>query len=477
MKKAINQSRAFLSDYGIVNRSSAVFYFQKTEIHKTYFTILNYWKIKRGIDVLILASIRDMSGNLVKREKISFEDAMVINYEPELNDELKNNFYGSVEIEIFSIENMFIPYPAIIAAYQSEESISMVHSYARYNSSHEIEDGDQISDGVQSAITINLKDDTDTFLVFHNGNNPSPRQICCLEVENHQSKRQNFFFPINSLDKYETKKIYLSEINGLRKFLDNKLGFSNMTMVLNNSILRALCAWESSDKKQLQVTHSDFNYNYYSQESLPEDIECCYAHCIDSEHSSVVIHNDVHDINYTILNQDKQIQMKDGFSAIITDTDGTINLSSTNKIPNRIHTEIVGKLNDSVLPFHCSVGTIHALRPKKRLWWFPVVKNDDLSCKIFIKHVHFLRACTDEDFKFSIALYSSSSNSKIEKTYYKKDLPLFDNGISLEDVFDTCYDFLGGEFGYCTVYCENGSFFIYTLTENKFGSKCVEHGF
>ena len=94
MKKAINQSRAFLSDYGIVNRSSAVFYFQKTEIHKTYFTILNYWKIKRGIDVLILASIRDMSGNLVKREKISFEDAMVINYEPELNDELKNNFYS-----------------------------------------------------------------------------------------------------------------------------------------------------------------------------------------------------------------------------------------------------------------------------------------------------------------------------------------------------------------------------------------------
>jgi len=418
-----------------------------------------------------------MSGKLIKREKISFEDAMVINYEPELTSEFKDGFYGSVEIEIFSIENMFIPYPAIIAVYQSEESITMVHSYARYNSSHEIEDGDEISDGVQSAITVNLKDGGDTFLVFHNGSKPNPRQICCLEVENHESKRQNFFFPIDDLGIYETRKIYLSEIVGLRKFLDNHLGFCNMTMVLSNSILRALCVWESMDKKQLQVTHSDFNYNYYSQENLPEDIDHCYAHCIDSENSSVVIHNDVHDISYTIHNQDEQIQMEDGFSAMVANTDGTVALSSKDRIPNRMHTEIVGKLNDPVLPFHCSVGTIHALRPKKRLWWFPVVKNDDLSCKIFIKHAHFLRACSDEDFKFSIALYSSNSGSKIEKTYNKKDMPLFDNGMPLESVFGTCSDFLGGEFGYCTVYCENGSFFIYTLTENKFGSKSVEHGF
>jgi hypothetical protein len=98
-------------DYGQVLRASGIFYFKQSATFKTTISFLNYWVLKREIKVAIVASIRDLSGQLIRRESLEFEPGMVINYCPEdLGD-----FEGSIEIEAFGNTNLVIPYAGIMA--------------------------------------------------------------------------------------------------------------------------------------------------------------------------------------------------------------------------------------------------------------------------------------------------------------------------------------------------------------------------
>ena len=58
---------------------------------------MDYWTKKKSIKVMIIASLRDMRGNLILREKLFFEKGHVINYEPKISDK---DFEGSLEMEV-----------------------------------------------------------------------------------------------------------------------------------------------------------------------------------------------------------------------------------------------------------------------------------------------------------------------------------------------------------------------------------------
>lgn len=85
---------------------------------------------------------------------------------------------------------MRIPYAAIMAIYESTESISMVHSYARAYSQHEIEEKRTITIGEESCWTLRDNLDTTSFSVIHNGPNQHERQIIKLAVRNFLGKEQ-----------------------------------------------------------------------------------------------------------------------------------------------------------------------------------------------------------------------------------------------------------------------------------------------
>ena len=57
-----------------------------------------------------------------------FESKNVINKNYTLEED------HSIEVEAFSNENLKIPYAAVMAIYETEKSISMVHSYSRNHS-------------------------------------------------------------------------------------------------------------------------------------------------------------------------------------------------------------------------------------------------------------------------------------------------------------------------------------------------------
>ena len=61
---------------------------------------------------------------------------------------------GSVELKALANEDIRIPYAAFMAIYETDQSISMVHSYSRSYSVWEIEEERTITDGHEGCWTL-----------------------------------------------------------------------------------------------------------------------------------------------------------------------------------------------------------------------------------------------------------------------------------------------------------------------------------
>ena len=81
-KVHINQSDNYNKNFGIAYRSSTIFYFKKNKNFSTLINFMDYWKVKKSIKVMIIASLRDLDGKLIFRERLFFESGNVINYSP-----------------------------------------------------------------------------------------------------------------------------------------------------------------------------------------------------------------------------------------------------------------------------------------------------------------------------------------------------------------------------------------------------------
>ena len=143
----INQQDNFKNNFGYCLRSSSIFFIPPEPV-KTSFVLSNYWQFKNNLEVFLIVNYRNMMGYLVKREKINLKDKLVV--------ELKSpkGLSGSCEIEAFSNKDLKIPYSAIMAVYESKESISMVHSYSRVYSKSEIVNKKIIIDGKEGCWTL-----------------------------------------------------------------------------------------------------------------------------------------------------------------------------------------------------------------------------------------------------------------------------------------------------------------------------------
>src|SRR5687767_12039295 len=126
--RVISQQANFKADFGHVHRSSAIFHFRQARSprFRTTISFMNYWPLKRGNQVSVVASLRDLSGKLVQRESLVFTEGQVKNYSPLEG----TDFEGSVEVEAFGNSNLVIPYAAIVGIYETAKGVTLVHSYA-----------------------------------------------------------------------------------------------------------------------------------------------------------------------------------------------------------------------------------------------------------------------------------------------------------------------------------------------------------
>lgn len=469
--KLISQKENYVNNFGEVLRSSGIFYFKQSEHFKTTISFLNYWFVRQNISITVIANVRSLSGKLLKRERLDFLKGNVINYSPFLNEE----FEGTVEIEIFSLTNLRIPYAALMAVYETELSISMVHGYARIYSQHEIEEGRTITNGNEACIP--LTKDGLTEIIFHNGTEIQQKQKVNIRInfDNHEEIEKSI--ELKKLSKFETTKINVSHLI-CQNIKGWKMAECYISFELKNAFTRVLCVNRNSQYTDFQVTHSDFNYNIHKTDKIknnwtavqiPKNIpgKPSLITWGANEKDKLIIKNEGSKHNYDGENL-LLLKAKPGDLFEYESLDKA-------EIPSRIHNAIVVNIESKVLPAICNLGVYHDQRPPKKMWWAIIGYGNEYSTGISVCALQNIYGDT-KGATANIRLYS-----EISKDFLSIDIPidslLLSKPILIESLFPKFRSFLSHNFGYITLYSEYGGLILFTYIIHKSGSLTIEHEF
>ena len=414
----INQDDNHNANFGEVLRSSAIFWVKNDDEITTTISFSNYWKFKNNNDVYVLANLRKLDGTLIKRIKIDFQDRWVCNYCP------PNNFEGSFEIEAFSNKNLRIPYAAVMSIYESKNSISMVHSYSRIYSQHEIEDNRTISLGEESCWTIRDSINISSFAIVHNGANSQLNQEIKLCVRNIKGNEKTVHFNLDTIKPYETiifepKKYFPDLIN----WLDGFPGNARISFSLNGSFTRMLCGNKNIKDNQLQLTHSNFDYSVHKTNKISGKNLNAYMKlpCLNGDfYKEVVIYPDSDFGEYIAQFNDNNIEFKTGEIHQLkfkNKKENTINFTRKGEfIPSRLVTGLRLQSTENTMPAECSLGIIHHQRPKKNFHWM-VVSLKFNTCINWVDYSEVYGGSKKDD-KFVFKLYNSKNCNVLEKIFY-----------------------------------------------------------
>ena len=185
--------------YNPTFKSSAIFFIILDKHINTKISFLNYWKIKNNNNnVTFLYTIRDAEGKKLYRtfERID-KTTLTISITKILEQlKLKNDFWGSIECEFYSSEDLKYSFPAIQIFYETDDGVSCLHTNQRIFNNIEDEIANQNLNGLQTGFDVYLDDTNFSFLTFINGP---------IELKNR--KLEIFFYNHNG-EEFKYKKFY-----------------------------------------------------------------------------------------------------------------------------------------------------------------------------------------------------------------------------------------------------------------------------
>tara|TARA_B100001123_G_scaffold444954_1_gene595189 strand:- start:327 stop:1904 length:1578 start_codon:yes stop_codon:yes gene_type:complete len=245
-----------------VLRSSAIFPFLLNNSLDTNILFLGYWLIKRNIkEVTILITIRSESGSILKREikTIDRVQAYKISLKKMLNKKIfKNLFMGSIELEVFSLQDMVYPYPAFVINFETKDASSMVHTCGRiYNDLEDYKSNSKIKIP-ESGFDIIPEREFMPFFSFVNGAYPIKSQNIKLQLLNFEGEKLNKKIHLKKVLPYETKFIFFLNSNE-KKFFKGKKG----TVIINHDLKgffpRFLSGNINKSKSKTSLTHTYYD--------------------------------------------------------------------------------------------------------------------------------------------------------------------------------------------------------------------------
>ena len=375
----ITQQDNYSANFGAVLRSSAIFWIPPLAQVTTSIHISNYWRFKNDITVSLLISYRDIQGRLCNRCLQSFNQLNIICLKP---DSYLPEDGGSIEIEAYSTENLRIPYAAIMATYESPDSLSMVHSYTRTYSHHEIEEGRVICEGHEGCWSLHDTENISSFAIIHNRSSPTPSQTAQLTISNLNGDVVSVPCPLPPLAPYQTFRLQPKDYyNDLSNFLNCQPGSAQLDFNLSDSFTRLLVGWQTTDNKQLQVTHSNFNYSRHQTDFLASDESDTAFMKVPSCIFSLqpILYPEYSQGNYRYTSETQPLTAIKPVRSILSGSDLSFSRSD-GRLPSRIVTAISGRCPtspSSILPFECSLGVLHHKRPKKHFHWALVLPMYD----------------------------------------------------------------------------------------------------
>ena len=411
----------------------------------------------------------------------------MINYRPS-KKMVGNNFKGSVEIEIISTKNLRVPFPGIIAIYETEKGISMVHTYGRTYSNHEVEEQRTITDGHCSCWSILDDKLTHSCFIGHNGNQVLPKQKVKMTVTNYKELDKTIDIYLPEIKPYGTFIIKLSDyFLDLVPFLGGKPGHVSLDYKLNNSFARLLIINRKNDYTDMQLTHSNFNYKKNQTDTVQAEKPFAFMHLppLNYGESTLQIYPDMHPGNYIYSVEEKGNDYKPLKSIMTTSIKLENNKSQilriknlNGEIPSRLVTGLKVSMNKDLIPAECSLNVIHEKYFKKYYTWG--IYSEDINHQSFIN----LTKCNTvygelpKELLFEMTFYRPSNLDSVtfnltSETVEEMNKRPFEVGSFIEK--NNKYDFR--RFGYVTVKTNYPGFIIYSSICNKQKSYTIEHWF
>ncbi len=255
------------TSYMPVFRASGIFFVVVNKHTDTLISFMNYWREKNHLaKVGALVTLRDSEGSKVLRQYFSVDDFV---YQISVKNLLESSesFTGSIEVEIFSAEDLKFQFPAIMVFYETPKGISFVHTNQRiYNNAEDQQRGEGFN-AWQTGFDLHASKGLEPFVFCVNGPKSSEDTQVELKVINHNGDVMNETISLGSIPPYGSRNLRLLTYSGIADFLGTEPGFCKLNVDLENVHLRFACGNVSNDQSWLSITHSYFDttthHDYY----------------------------------------------------------------------------------------------------------------------------------------------------------------------------------------------------------------------
>lgn len=256
-----------------VFRSSAIFPVIQKEGISSRILFMGYWILKRHIhEISVIISLRNESGILLTRSTFLVQHAKT--FRIELANELERagleknrTFLGSMEVEFFSTQNLFFPFPAVVINYYGPHFSTVVHTAQRvYNDFEDMARNSQ-TEVPESGFNLYADDEREPFISLINGSSPMPESTIDLQLINDEQKELICKIPLGALAPYETKWIFPARHCELKTFFSGKAGSAKINFQVNWIFPRLVVGNFHHKIPAMTITHTYYDCSKATSES------------------------------------------------------------------------------------------------------------------------------------------------------------------------------------------------------------------
>lgn len=246
-------------------RTSAIFPAIQQKGISSRILFMGYWILKRNIrEMAAVVTLRSPEGKILARSNFTIVDAKT--FRIELRDELKragmnpeSDFTGSLEVEFFSTQNLFFPFPATVINYYGPKFSTVVHTAQRvYNDFDDMVKNSQ-TEVPESGFNVYADEEREPFIGLINGCLPVQNSTMRMKFVNHAQKVLDCTLDLGLLAPYEMKLIYPARHCDLKGFLDNKPGAGKIHFQIDWAFPRLLVGNFHHKIPALTITHTYYD--------------------------------------------------------------------------------------------------------------------------------------------------------------------------------------------------------------------------
>ena len=436
------------------NTASAIFPIMISKKNDLIIVFFNYWLNKNKINpnhIKFFARLYDQDGRMAAHFEKNISN---FHNQISLKDMLKSinveNFIGTVNVEIVSLEKLGFPFPAILGVYRSNNLYSSVHSAGRLKNSSEVQN---IFYTQETNWICKFNKGISPFFHYFVGSNKPLKKYITVRLINKANKVKKIKkINIDMLNPFSSRLFFIDEI--FRKTRFDKDDFVSVEVEHNSIFPRMVVGNYHKKINFYEVTHSfpkifkkDYcptnNHTKYQSKmtgcknkDLDLSLEVFPTNC-DGEFKADFYEKKFDEKQQSLLKQNVKFSQNNLKNKLLfkfpDDTELQTIKMAGNKIPSRLNTSFIYKVKNSKNKFTADIadGARSAVIPKKIHHWghgylgenfntILTIVNDNHDDQKPIKHEGILKIYADKINTSKKIKINSSSSTIVDFNEFKE---------------------------------------------------------